>query len=318
MVRDIQSCFNFILVNNPTNLKDRVIDTLTNCDSEPWFPHLTLDLTRDGWRRLNEKTGITGSTYGTARVILYDTKFPRKTIYTLDIQDTEGKTKDEVFVELLPEVISNKYNKSGVTFYSEEEFYANGRVHNEFLDCLSAAFDLIIKVPSLFETARHLVKSIHLIKPEDDDYDVSFSEPHIPFSIFISVPQKNTRINALRVAEAIVHEVMHLQLTLIENIVPLVIPGEELVYSPWKEEYRTPQGVLHAIYVFTVIRNLMIQIFNNSLTDDIKFHINERNEQIKNQILKIDNFINCLKLTEHGREFSKNLIAINLDPKLIA
>lgn len=307
-----------MLLTIPTNLKDRIVTALTNCDSESWLPNLTPDLTRDGWQRLYEKNGITDSTYGTARVVLNDAKAPRKTIYTLDIQDTEGKTKDEVFVELLPEAITNKYNKSGVTFYSEEEFYANGRVHNEFLDCLSAAFDLIIKVPSLFETVRLLVKSIHLIKPEDDDYDVSFSEPHIAFSIFISAPRKNTCINALRVAEAIVHEAMHLQLSLIENIVSLVFPGEELVYSPWKEEYRTPQGVLHAIYVFTVIRNFMIQIFNDSLTDDIKFHSNERNEQIKNQILKIDNFINCLKLTEHGREFSKNLIAINLYPKLSA
>lgn len=106
----------------PTNLKDRVIATLTNCNSEPWFPHLTLDLTRDGWRRLYEKNGITDSTYGTARVILNDAKVPRQTVYTLDIQDTKGKTKDEIFVELLPKAISNTYNESGVNFYTEEEF----------------------------------------------------------------------------------------------------------------------------------------------------------------------------------------------------
>ena len=34
---------------------------------------------------------------------------------------------------------------------------------------------------------------------------------------------------------------------------PLVTPTERTYFSPWRNEYRTAQGVLHALYVFRVI-----------------------------------------------------------------
>ena len=59
-----------------------------------------------------------------------------------------------------------------------------------------------------------------------------------------------------RLAENIMHEALHLQLTLVESEEPLVIrgSGETPIYSPWKNECRTMRGVMHAIYVFGNLR----------------------------------------------------------------
>ena len=58
----------------------------------------------------------------------------------------------------------------------------------------------------------------------------------------------------LRLAESLIHEAMHLQLTFIESVVPLVNATEGTAFSPWKGEDRPVQGVFHALYVFAVIR----------------------------------------------------------------
>lgn len=49
-------------------------------------------------------------------------------------------------------------------------------------------------------------------------YDVSHSTPVLPLSIFVSVPGADERHAELRLAESIIHEAMHLQLTFIESL----------------------------------------------------------------------------------------------------
>jgi HEXXH motif-containing protein len=95
----------------------------------------------------------------------------------------------------------------------------------------------------------------HVIVSKEADYDVSFSDPEIPFSIFISVPTQNDRSSLLRVAENIVHETMHLQLSLFERCCPLIDTASTwTLHSPWKHEQRPAQGILHGLYVFHVLR----------------------------------------------------------------
>lgn len=292
----------------PINLEGRITDALTNSRSELWFPHLTDDLTRIGWQRLYEKTGITQSNYGTGRVILKDADASRNIAYTLMIPNQKGEIKDEISVEILPVDIAKQYEEFGVNFYAAEKFFEKNLINNEVLDCIKDAFNTIRQVPSLFTTILNLVKSIHLIKPESDEYDVSFSEPHIPFSIFVSVPQKNTPINTLRVVEAIVHEAMHLQLTLIESISQLVISSPEKFYSPWRAENRTADGVLHALYVFQVLRSFYLKLLNCHLLSTKERHfLNERRILIANQISDIEDFVNCASLTSFGKSLTHRL-----------
>jgi HEXXH motif-containing protein len=294
----------------PSDLKERIIIALTDHDSELWFPHLTHDLMQTGLQKLYEESGLTEENYGTARVILKDADAQRVFERSVFTRASLGEIRNETFVEMLPANIIEQYKESGVDFYTREEL----RINTEIMDCLRDAFEIIRYLSSLFSSVRYLVKSIHLIKPEDDEYDVSFSEPHIPFSIFVSIPKKNTSINALRVAEAIVHEAMHLQLTLIESITILVVSGSQVVYSPWKNDYRTPQGVIHALYVFRVIIYYFKEIIeNDSLVLETREYVKERSEEISSQINEIHNFQSCPNLTYLGQVFTKKLMKLDYE-----
>jgi hypothetical protein len=107
----------------------------------------------------------------------------------------------------------------------------------------------------LQSSVESLVKAVHIIESKESDYDCSFSDPEIPFSIFISIPELAARNRELRVFEAIVHECMHLQLTAFEHQVPIVRKegADACSYSPWKKSPRKIQGVLHGMYVFHVV-----------------------------------------------------------------
>ena len=142
-----------------------------------------------------------------------------------------------------------------------EGFLAKGLNLYEFedlkdTDCLqtlSEALTLVAQVPSLGQSIQMLVKSTHLLRPDGPTMDTSFSEPRLPFSIFVSVPPGRIEDDASRVAEAIVHEAMHLQLSLVERQVPLIGNSRIEIFSPWRSEIRDASGLLHALYVFRAI-----------------------------------------------------------------
>lgn len=289
----------------PFDLRDRIIAALTDSESELWFPHLTYDLMQNGLQKLYEETEITESDYGTARVILKDSNAERDFEGSIFTRNDLGEIKNETFVEMLPANIIEVYKESGVDFYTREEL----RINSKITDCLRDAFEIIRHVPSLFSTVRYLVKSIHLIKPEDDEYDVSFSEPHIPFSIFVSIPQRNDSINVLRVAEAITHESMHLQLTFIEKIVPLGMESGNLYFSPWKSEFRNVVGILHALYVFRVIYDFNKKSANCLHSKKYKSYLSKRQNLISQEIAKVNEIDLFPDLTELGKAFVNRLTA---------
>jgi hypothetical protein len=286
------------------DLKKRIIDALTDQKSELYFPHLTNELIRVGQQSLYDETKITEEEYGTARVILKRAKAERILEGPVFNHKDLEEIKNQTFIEMLPVSIKEWYKESDVYFYTCEEL----RINNEITACLKDAFEIIRHIPVLFKTIRLLVRSVHIIKPEDNEVDISFSEPHIPLSVFVSIPQKNTPINALRVAEAIVHEAMHLQLSFIENLIPL-IDDKELFYSPWKKQYRSAQGILHALYVFRVIDNFFKDLLlQNKLSINLDNYLKERRQEISNQINQVQTFRKSSCLTTTGKEFVEHLI----------
>ena len=107
------------------------------------------------------------------------------------------------------------------------------------------------------ERSRGCADPFMCSSPPATDFDTSYSDPSLPLSVFVSCPLPAERNRVERLAENIVHEALHLQLSLVERIQPLVIDDsdEELVVSPWKEEWRTVRGLLHAVYVFGNLRS---------------------------------------------------------------
>jgi HEXXH motif-containing protein len=148
------------------------------------------------------------------------------------------------------------------------------------------------------------------MKPEDDDFDISFSLPDVPFSIFVSVPSKRMDNDALRVAEAILHEAMHLQLTLIEQCVPLVIETDKKYFSPWKSEYRHPRGVLHAIYVFCVIKQFLEFLNERNLSKPCNKYLTIRLKVISKQLKEVADFLSCPNFTDSGVYMSEHLLSV--------
>ena len=140
----------------------------------------------------------------------------------------------DITVELVPEAEAVEF----------EPLLLASTVDDDSTRLLQAAFDALRSVESLGETIFTLVRSLHVLESQRDT-DVSFSSPGLPFSIFVSVPTPDERDAVIRLAESIVHEAMHLQLSLIEDGCALVTGGEDTAYSPWKQRDRPVQGVLH-------------------------------------------------------------------------
>ena len=286
------------------DLAERIRASLKDPNIEPWFPELTDELTAGEWDRLHRDIGLTLDNYGTARILSRSISAPRDIITSLKICPSTGVAAAAISIEALTQECVAKYREKGVSFYSPDEI-----LDTKILSCIEDALAIINQVPSLMRTVAALVRSLHVIKPEDADHDVSFSEPEVPFSIFVSVPQVRSANDALRVAEAIVHEAMHLQLTLIERHVGLVKGIAEKYFSPWRKELRTTIGMLHGLYVFCVVSEFLSEIQTLTLihTQSID-HTMCRRIEIQNQIVKLQAFPASEDLTEIGADFSRRLI----------
>lgn len=202
----------------------------------PWPSGLAalLAASSPAWRAFNAC-----SSYGTARFLASDSAGPRDVVGEIRIA---GQL---VPVEILPQELAARFARlRPITTPGPDD-----------LDLVRKATALLEAVPDLAAAVSTLVFAIHLLRA-DQGYDVSHSEPTIPFSIFVSVPSAGERHAVLRLAESIVHEAMHLQLTLMEKVVPLVsIDGEG--YSPWQGCERPIGGLLHGLYVFSAIARFM-------------------------------------------------------------
>ena len=86
---------------------------------------------------------------------------------------------------------------------------------------VDAAAGWIGTAPTLEAIAATVVLNMHLLIA-DPGYDTSHSEPRWRSTIFVSIPERSDGVGALRLAESIIHEAMHLHLTNAEAFAPLV------------------------------------------------------------------------------------------------
>lgn len=270
-----------------------------------WLPRLTTNLARIGWRKLDRDLGLERAAYGTARVLHRNPEGPRRVVATVAPPSGGTAVSDGIPVEVLPESVTPRFGGSDMRFFSDWEILDSG-----LLGCVKQALELLSAVPTVVATVCSLVRALHLIDAKDDEVDVSFSEPDLPFSAFVSVPGSSAVGGTLRVAEALLHEAMHLQLTLVEAIVPLVRDTTDNAYfSPWRNEYRTARGVLHALYVFRVIDAFLSTVPpENRVLTPLSDHAAERRISIASQVRQIDHFRECVDLTPEGVVFVDRLL----------
>jgi HEXXH motif-containing protein len=157
-------------------------------------------------------------------------------------------------------------------------------------DMLRQAATWIDRERTLSAICSRVVKDIHLLRA-DVGFDVSHSEPRWRRSIFVSVPERDDTVGAVRLAESIIHEAMHLHLTDFEEIEPLVFEFQGKMRSPWKTERRPYQGVMHGLFVFACLgqyfRNTS-RIFEKEKDDAARNHCIGRVADIASDINSID------------------------------
>jgi len=250
------------------NLAEQIQSCLSDVCCPLWYPGLAELLVAEGQRRLDTP----GSGYSTSRHLR-----AVDPAAVIDVAPENGTYGPHLRIEFMPGPVSAGFLDRGIIPARLDQ------VNGDLLATLSHSSSLIGIVPSLCDTVGRLALSVHILHVDDPSYDVSFSDPSIPFSVFVSAATGTTA--AARMAEAVIHESMHLQLTLIENTVPLVRNSLTKHYSPWKRELRPVSGIVHALYVFRVIDHWLQRLeMNGSLAS----YARHRRVQIAADVRELD------------------------------
>ncbi len=224
------------------DLAEEILQFISHARAEPWFPTLTRRLVNRAEEERLRPIGLSLSTYGTERFLRKDPCAQRSSVRGLEDVFGQGP-----IIEQLSSDVESSYERLGL------KFLARARINESVIASLHQALQRLEQIPSLSASTMDLVRSIHVLDAGDEAYDVSHSDPFLPFSVFISIPRQKVPNSALRLMESTVHEAMHLQLSLIENVFDLVQERDVRLPSPWRSELRPPAGVLHGIYVFVNI-----------------------------------------------------------------
>lgn len=261
-----------------------------------WETALTHQLVQQKWKELSTEGFNSPLDYSTARVWLSNP--------SLELGKRKSVPENSLYVEMPSAQLQSFYDEHGLGLLTENEIEAT-----EALFKLNKAFSVLRLIEPAYDCITDLVRSIHILRQPDAEIDVSYSHPQIPFSIFVSTCEDDSVVSNLRVAESILHEAMHLKLTLIENVVPLIKPDtNSLHYSPWRHEQRPVRGVLHGLFVFRAILEFYNETTKNFFDEKIKEFITCRLKDIHFETASVVDFYKEYTLSEIGKQLVLKLL----------
>lgn len=267
----------------------------------PWDARLPHDLRLFAERAILRLLGHWVRDYSTARFLSGNSGEERRSLGTAVL----GPAAEPVVVEAFDGALLKYCASRGLIPRDSADAASACRRISE------AAQEIVRLVPCCTASLTELVRTIHLIASAGEDYDSSHSDPAIPFSIFISVPSSTGRRSLLRVAEGLVHETMHLQLSLFESICPLVDESVDwTLHSPWKGTRRQTQGILHGLYVFAVLKWMWQHIRVKSEWSDDRDFSERRIQEISDDVEAVRGIIESPALTESGKTFVDALLRL--------
>ncbi len=197
-------------------------------------------------------------------------------------------------------------------FYDENGLLALSAAEIRELKAVSkirSALEVLEMVDPVGPCISHLVRTMQVVGAEDPDTDISYSHPDLPSAIFFSVCTDNNAVGRLRVAESILHETMHLKLSLIERMIPVVIPGASgRFFSPWRDELRPAQGVVHGIFVFRTLLDFFREAEGRVKDREAVGHVRDRQVQIGEELASLSGFEHCPDLTPAGASLITSLL----------
>jgi len=263
-----------------------------------WETELNTLLVAEKWRQLCTKNIISPDEYSIEKCLLQQSIKPADTVPIADNQIT---------IALPTATLFEFYQEHGLLPLSKTEASSAEMMHK-----ISRALKNLSLVWPINIFLNDIVQTIQLIKAEDFETDISYSNPIIPFSIFVSLCNDDTLLSDLRVAESILHEAMHLKLTLIEDHIPLVKPFDgNLYFSAWRGEKRPARGVLHGLFVFRALLDYFKLISSDLEVKSERNYIENRIEQITADIFSLGDFTSCADLTKDGAILTASLLPLN-------
>lgn len=282
-------------------LADTLESELKSFINEPytlWETSLTTQLVHSKYESL-ALTGIADRlAYNTVSALNFQTSLPNK-------QFLVSHHGNAIYMEK-----PDKENLDG--FYQEHGLLAlseRALINDKAASKIKAAIDLLSLVPECVECVSALVNCIQVIKSEGPEYDTSYSHPDIPFTVFISICQDSSILSSLRVAENILHEAMHLKLSLIQEHVQLIKPDcQDTFYSPWRDTHRPLVGVLHGLFVFRAILDFY-SFISLSCGNGLQLEfLQDRVTMIKEELRTLAHFGSAKGLTKLGGNFATRLL----------
>lgn len=268
----------------------------------PWSAFFPEQLAEFAEREILDSRGLTLRTYSTKDFLALHPE-------TLSFNKVVGRTWSER-VEVLSPHISSRFEQLGLRFST-----SSGALLADTMNVFRYVDHLLERESGLRTSVEFLVKAIHIIESKGPDYDCSFSDPAIPLSIFISIPEPSGKNRELRVLEAVVHECMHLQLSVFELQMPIMRTKQSgaTCYSPWKRSRRKVQGVLHGMYVFHVVAYLYSVLMDSGvLKGSDKTFVQHRLSEIASELVEVRGVEQSLDLSPIGVGLARAIL--NLSP----
>ena len=279
-----------------TGLREALLKALAR-PTEPWLPELAWSLTAAAWEEYRQ-CGFDSENYGTHRWLHKDPRARRMEIAALDLGNSL-----ECRIEELPTSTQIRYEGRGLAFSKSTSLAAD-------VTAVRSALSIVSLVPSLHETIAAYLRALHILKAPGSDFDVSHSDPEVPFSVFVSIPPSCPEAE-LRLAESVVHECMHLQLTMIEAITPLVRNNDFQAFSPWKQTARPLGGILHGLYVACVIYFWFLSL-NEKPASTVKKFVDQRIRTAGREIRQTAWLANSDGLTDAGRVLARQILRVQV------
>ena len=267
------------------------IETKLACHGrEPWLAGIEHSLIQYVEVNLLNPRGLALQSYGTSRYLLRDPSAPRQE--TFRVKRTHGPA---LLIEDLSPDSFEKYHSIGL---QQRRWGKSDDI--DVLNTINEAIAYFDSCPSLKSVIAHLLRNIHILEVDDHCFDLSHSDPDVPLSAFVSVPPRSAPNAPLRVCESLMHECMHLQLSLVEHHITLVTHSDPILYSPWRTDSRPPSGVLHGIYAFTAILEFLRRLEGVTIYPYDLEYIRRRQEEIEPELMEARCSLGATHLTSDG------------------
>lgn len=196
-------------------------------------------------------------------------------------------------------------------FENTRDAYLRGHDRNQFCDrtateamCLELelALDWIATQDELYSQLKCDVHSFVPISSATNDVHRSHTSTQLPGVIFISHCRDTNRL-----AEAVVHELGHVQLDAILRFDEVVIDRGQQFYSPWRDDPRPVHALLHAVHVFCKVARFFLRM----LESQDRYHewMVKRLRRLTGQLRIGFRQLRSCEFTECGQEILEDLRA---------